>query len=98
MCRAYHDTAKILNALIRNRILRNNESMTYDEIIQTLEENGAKSLRYSPTSTINDRLNHLRAKRVLDFDYSTNSYKKKQISFRGKTQRRSSSSSPYQCA
>jgi len=82
MCRAYHKTAKILNGLIRNRILRNNELKTYDEIIKALQENGAVSLRYSATTTIGERLNHLRAKRVLDFDYATNRYKKKKTSFR----------------
>ncbi len=55
--------------------------MTYDEIITALQKNGAESLRYSATTTIGERLNHLRAKGVLDFDYATNRYKKKKTSF-----------------
>ena len=81
MCKAYDKTASIFNSIIRVNILRKREELSYQEIIEILKSNGAQALRYSATATVDDRLNHLRAIGLLEYDYTTQKYRKKRKSF-----------------
>jgi len=88
MCRAYDKTARIFDNIVRTEILRRNKELSYEDIINLLKSNGAEALRYSATSTIKDRLNHLEAVGFIDYDYSNHKYRKKRRSFLENKKRR----------